>query len=58
MQFADEEFSVLIIAFYAWDVENTWLIISFIWISGCRYMKGTQISNTRKHRKHSGLRTD
>jgi hypothetical protein len=39
-------------AIYAWDVENTWLM-SLIWISGCRQMKGIWISNTRRHRKHS-----
>jgi hypothetical protein len=42
---------------YVWDVENTWLIC-LIWISGCRQMKGIWISNTRRHRKDSGLRTD
>jgi hypothetical protein len=42
---------------YAWDVENTWLI-SLIWISGCRQIRGTQISSIRRHRKHSGLTTD
>jgi pentatricopeptide repeat protein len=42
---------------YSWDVENTWLI-SLIWISGHRQMKGIQISNTRTHGKHFGLRTD
>jgi hypothetical protein len=26
--------------------------------SGCRQMKGTQISNTRRQGKHPGLRTD
>jgi hypothetical protein len=33
-------------AVYAWDVECTWLI-SLIWISGCRQMKGT----STKHKK-------
>jgi hypothetical protein len=42
--------------FDVWDAENTWLISS-IWISGCRQMKGTWISNIRRHGKHSGLRT-
>jgi hypothetical protein len=39
----------------SWDVENTWLI-SLIRISGQRQMKGIQISNTRTHGKHFGLR--
>ncbi len=42
---------------YAWDVENT-LLIGLIWISGCRQIRGTQISSIRRHRKHSGLMTD
>ncbi len=57
MQYADGEgqccflFSYDII--YSRDVENTWLI-SLIWISGCRQMKGIQISNTRTRGKHFG----
>jgi hypothetical protein len=63
MEYANAEglgfatFSRLMIPFYAWDVENAWLI-SLIWTSGCRQMKGTRISNMRRHGKHSGLRTD
>jgi hypothetical protein len=63
MQYADAEglgfaaFSRFMIPFYAWDVENAWLI-SLNWTSGCRQMKGTRISNMRSHGKHSGLRTD
>jgi hypothetical protein len=41
----------------AWDVKNAWLI-SLIGISGCRQMKGTWISNTRRQGKDSGLRAD
>ncbi len=39
---------------YAWDVKNKWLIISLIWISGCRQMK----DYIRRLRKHSGFRTN
>jgi hypothetical protein len=63
MEYADAEglrfayLSCLMIPFYTWNVENTWLI-SLIWTFSCRQMKGTQISNMRSHGKHSGLRTD
>jgi hypothetical protein len=43
-------FKVYSDSIYVWDVENTWLI-SLIWISGCRPMKGTRISNIRRQRK-------
>jgi len=56
MEKVSATFSVLMIPFDAWDVENTWLI-SLIWISGCRQMKATWVSNVRGHRKHSHLRT-
>jgi hypothetical protein len=32
--------------------------ISLIWISGCRQTKHLWISTTRRHGKHSGLRSD
>jgi hypothetical protein len=50
-------FKVYSNSIYVWDVENTWLI-SLIWISGYRPMKGTRITNIRRQRKHSGLRTN
>jgi hypothetical protein len=35
------------------------MLISLIWIfCGCRQMKGIQISNIRRHKKHFGLWTD
>jgi hypothetical protein len=63
MQYTDVEglgfvaFFRLMIPFYAWDVENTWLI-SLIWTSGCRQKQSTRISNMRSHGKHSSLRID
>jgi hypothetical protein len=61
MQYADGEgqcsFLCSYDTIYSRDVENTWLI-SLIWISGCRQMKGIQISNTRTHGKPFGLRSD
>jgi pentatricopeptide repeat protein len=47
MQYADGEGQCSSLcsfgAIYAWDVENTWLV-SLIWISGRRQMKGIWIS--------------
>jgi hypothetical protein len=62
MQYADAKglgiaaFSRLMIPFYVWDVKNTWLI-SLIWTSGYRQMKGKRISNMRSHGKHFGHET-